>query len=418
MVGLGFVGLPLAAAFAKKFTVIGYDIDVAKVDALRRGVDASGAVGDLAGVRIRFTSDPADLREATAIIVAVPTPLTAGHQPDLTFLQAASHTVGGQLRPGALVVYESTVFPGCTERVCLPILEEASGLKVDADFSLAYSPERVNPGDPAHTVSQITKVMAGHDAAALERVATLYGAVTNVFRASSIAVAEASKVVENVQRNVNLALVNELALIFARLGLETRDVLAAAATKWNFHPYRPGLVGGYCIPVVPYYLTSLAAKAGYSAQVIGAGLAVNDYLGRFVVRSLVSALHDAGKATAHARVLLLGLTFKPGVADHRDSRAAELIAGLAKLKVSVTAHEPLLGDAAVREHFAPAQPTAWPPVGGPFDAVVVFSWQPPFERLTLADLRAVCGDRPVLYDLPWHFSRAEAESAGFTYLAL
>lgn len=417
MVGLGYVGLPLAVAFAKHYPVIGYDIDTAKIADLQHGHDASGEAGDVANSGIQFTSDSQELARATCLIVAVPTPLLENNQPDLSFLEAASKTVGAQLKQGMLVVYESTVFPGCTEEVCLPLLEAGCGLTVDSGFQLAYSPERVNPGDPAHGVQHVTKVVSGHDAATLERVANIYGAVTKVFRATSIAVAEASKIVENIQRNVNIALTNELALIFARLKLNTRDVLAAAATKWNFHRYQPGLVGGYCIPVSPHYLTHRASRAGYETQVIGAGLAVNAYLGRFVTRSLVTALHDAGKATGHARVLLLGLTFKPGVSDHRHSRVIELIEGLSKLKVEIVAHEPMLSDAVIEQHFSPAKPTAWPPAG-PVDAVVIFSWQRAFDRLTLQDLRAICAQRPILYDLPWRFTHEDAAAAGFTYLTL
>src|SRR5690606_7730024 len=315
VIGLGYVGLPVAIALAKKFPgTIGFDVNPKRIQALKEGRDATGEVDseDLRATTLRFTHDPAELRGATFLVVAVPTPVDANRRPDLEPLRRASETVGAALAPGAVVVYESTVYPGVTEDFCGPILERVSGLRRGRDFFLGYSPERINPGDKEHTLERVTKVVSGEDEATLERVAAVYGAIVpvGVHRAPSIRAAEAAKVIENAQRDLNIAFMNELAMIFDRLGLRTKDVLAAARTKWNFLPFTPGLVGGHCIGVDPYYLTHKAEEVGYHPQVILAGRRINDGMGAFVAQKTVKLLASGGEFVKGARVGVLGLTFK------------------------------------------------------------------------------------------------------------
>ncbi len=346
VIGLGYVGLPVALAFARTLPgTVGFDIDAARVAALARGEDATGEVGadDIAASGLTVTANPADLAGATAYIVTVPTPIDGDRQPDLSMVLDACRTVGRHLRPGGLVVFESTVYPGVTRRLCGPALAEASGLEPGRDFHLGYSPERINPGDAEHTLTRITKVVSGEDAATLERVAALYGRIieAEIHHAPSLEVAEAAKVIENIQRDLNIALMNELALIFQRLGIATRDVLAAAATKWNFHTYTPGLVGGHCIGVDPYYLTARAQQVGYHPEVILAGRRINDTMGRTIGRELVRRLTLADRAPRRARVGVFGLTFKENVRDLRNSRVPDILAELADWGVAAMAHDPI-----------------------------------------------------------------------------
>ena len=346
VVGLGYVGLPVALAFARRFPgTIGFDVDADKVSELRGGHDRSGEVPHeaLASSTIRLTADASELRGATFFVVAVPTPIDRARRPDLGYLRRASETVAAALTPGAVVVFESTVYPGVTEEHCGPILERVSGLTRGHDFFLGYSPERINPGDQEHTLERVVKVVAGEDAATLERVAEAYGAIVEagVYRAPSIAVAEAAKVIENTQRDLNIALMNELAIIFDRLGLRTADVLAAAGTKWNFLPFRPGLVGGHCIGVDPYYLTSRAEEVGYHPEVILAGRRINDGMGAFVAQKVVKLLAQRDAPLARARVGVLGLTFKENVADLRNSRVPDIVAELAAYGIEALVHDPV-----------------------------------------------------------------------------
>jgi UDP-N-acetyl-D-galactosamine dehydrogenase len=320
LVGLGYVGLPLAVLLAERgFDVLGFDPDAERVEALRRGLDRTREV-DAARLRkapARYTSNSAELKGRTFFIVAVPTPIDAQKRPDLSALRSASRTVGEALTKGATVVYESTVYPGVTEEFCGPILEQASGLKRGIDFTLGYSPERVNPGDKEHTIEKIVKVVSAEDQATLERLVRVYGSIieAGLHRAPSIKVAEAAKVIENTQRDLNIALMNELALIFDMMGIRTKDVLDAAATKWNFLPFRPGLVGGHCIGVDPYYLTTKAEELGYRPEVILAGRRINDNMGKFVARHTVKMLANIGLPLKRARVAVLGVTFKENVPD-------------------------------------------------------------------------------------------------------
>jgi UDP-N-acetyl-D-glucosamine/UDP-N-acetyl-D-galactosamine dehydrogenase len=356
VLGLGYVGLPVALAFAKKFEgTIGFDVDRSRVDELRRGHDRNqeetGAV--LLSSRLAFTSDLDDLRGCSLFIVAVPTPVDHNNVPDLTPVERASETVGSVLSKGSIVVYESTVYPGVTEDICGPILERTSGLKRGVDFTLGYSPERINPGDPEHTFEKITKIVSGEDAATLDRVAAAYGAVVDagLHRAPSIRVAEAAKVIENTQRDLNIALMNELALVFDRMGIRTADVLAAAETKWNFLRFRPGLVGGHCIGVDPYYLTTKAQQLGYQPEVILAGRRINNNTGTYVAGRLVKLLVHANIPVKGARVGILGLTFKENCSDIRNSRVPDIVRELRQFGIEPMVHDPLVRpEDALEEH--------------------------------------------------------------------
>jgi UDP-N-acetyl-D-galactosamine dehydrogenase len=354
VVGLGYVGLPLAVAFGKIRPTIGYDLNEKKLERYREGVDPSGEVApeDLEKASLlEFTSDAARLAEASMIIVVVPTPIDQAHKPDLSPLKGACETVGRNMPPGATVVFESTVYPGCTEEVCVPILEKQSGLSwsgrpeagEDQVFHVGYSPERINPGDKNHRLETIVKVVSGDSADTLERVSQLYESVVEagVHRAASIKVAEAAKVIENTQRDLNIALMNELALIFNRMDIDTLDVLEAAGTKWNFLPFRPGLVGGHCIGVDPYYLTYKAEAEGHGAQVILAGRHINDGMGKFIAEQTVKQLSRRGHGSHGARVTILGLTFKEDCPDLRNSRVVDIVRELSEYRCEIFVHDPL-----------------------------------------------------------------------------
>ena len=346
VIGLGYVGLPVALAFAKKFPhTIGFDIDRHKVDDLRQGIDRTGEVEPivLRQSGLRLTADPEDLADVTFFIVAVPTPIDRNKRPDLSPLVRASEMIGKILRPGAVVVFESTVYPGVTEDICGKELEKASGLRRGIDFKLGYSPERINPGDKEHTLEKIIKVVAGEDEETLERVAKVYGAVVTagIHCAPSIKVAEAAKAIENTQRDLNIALMNELALIFDRLGLSTRDVLEAARTKWNFLNFSPGLVGGHCISVDPYYLTTKAEEVGYHPQVILAGRRINDMMGQHLAQRMIKLLVHADIPVKCARIGILGLTFKENVPDLRNSRVLDIVTELRQFGIEPLVHDPV-----------------------------------------------------------------------------
>ncbi|MBX0313286.1 nucleotide sugar dehydrogenase [Planococcus glaciei] len=339
VVGLGYVGLPVAVAFGKKHNIIGFDINENRISTLKQGTDYTNEVTgeELKEVSIDFTSEGSKLKEVDFIIVAVPTPINEHNQPDLTPLVKASETVGKNLAKGTIVVFESTVYPGATEEVCVPVLERFSGMKCGVDFFVGYSPERINPGDKKHTFTTITKVVSGQTPEVLEIVADTYASVVKagVHKASSIKVAEAAKVIENTQRDVNIALMNELALIFDRLDIDTTEVLAAAGTKWNFLNFSPGLVGGHCIGVDPYYLTHKAQAVGYQPDVILAGRRINDDLGKFIARTLVKKLIKAGIGVQGAKVTVLGLTFKENVPDLRNSKVIDVIRELQEYDIDV-----------------------------------------------------------------------------------
>ena len=345
VVGLGYVGLPIAVAFGKFAPVIGFDINKTKVEELRKGIDRTGEVSpkDLSTSQVRYTYEPADLKASDFIIVAVPTPISEALQPDLKALRMVSEVIGANMSRGTIVVYESTVYPGVTEEICLPILEKKSGLKAGVDFKVGYSPERINPGDKEHTIEKIVKVVSAQDAESLEIVADTYGMVikAGVHRASSIKVAEAAKVIENTQRDLNIALMNELALIFHRLGIDTKSVLEAAGTKWNFLKFSPGLVGGHCIGVDPYYLTAKAESVGYHPQVILSGRRINNGMGKFVAEQTIKLLSQLSRPTNQLTVGVLGLTFKENVPDLRNSKVPDIINELREYGVNVLVHDPM-----------------------------------------------------------------------------
>ncbi len=340
VIGLGYVGLPLATALSEHFETLGYDIDAARIDELKAGHDRTGELspGRLAGARLGLSADVADLEGADIFVVAVPTPLDAENRPDLGALLAASETVGARLGSGAVVVYESTVWPGVTEEICVPVLERASGLAAGTDFHVGYAPERMNPGDPAHGIAHITKVVAGQTPEVAERLAGLYGALNggNVFIARDIRTAEAAKAIENAQRDINIAFINEVAQLFSTLGLSTHDVLDAARTKWNFLDFTPGLVGGHCIGVDPYYLAHRAAEVGHDPQIILAGRRTNDAMGAFVADQIERRL-----GAAEGPVLILGVTFKENVPDVRNSQVPGVVAQLAARGIETAVHDPI-----------------------------------------------------------------------------
>jgi len=344
VIGLGYVGLPLAVAFAKHFPVVGFDVNEKRVQELQCGYDRNMEIPEekLHNPFLLFTSNPDDLKGCDFFIITVPTPVDRAKRPDLSHLQEATRLVGRALSKGSLVVYESTVYPGCTEEVCIPILEQMSGLKAGVDFKVGYSPERINPGDQEHTLEKVVKVVAGQDRETTELLARVYGLVVTagVYKASSIRTAEAAKVIENIQRDLNIALMNELAMLFHRMGLNTREVLAAARTKWNFLPFEPGLVGGHCIPVDPYYLTHKAQELGYHPELILAGRRINDSMAAYIARETVRLLIRTGKIVNGAKILVLGITFKENVSDVRNSQAMKLVQELEEYGCAVDAYDP------------------------------------------------------------------------------
>jgi UDP-N-acetyl-D-glucosamine/UDP-N-acetyl-D-galactosamine dehydrogenase len=388
VVGLGYVGLPVAVEFGKQRTTIGYDLSKKRVENLKHFVDATGEVSTAELIEARhFRATPyaAELEHADFVIVAVPTPINAARQPDLSPLESAAETVGRYLKRGATVIFESTVYPGATEEVCVPILEKHSGMRWRQDFHVGYSPERINPGDKEHRFAKIKKVVSGDDDETLEKVAELYGSVVQagVYRAPSIRVAEAAKVIENTQRDLNIAFVNELAIIFERLGIDTGEVLKAAATKWNFLPFRPGLVGGHCIGVDPYYLTHKAELAGYHPEVILAGRRINDSMGSHIARKTVQQMIHAGRNIKGARVNVLGLTFKEDVPDIRNSKVADVLRELHEFGVETFVHDPAASaDEALREYGV--RLAAWDDLPAA-DAVILAVAHKPFLQIPVAE---------------------------------
>jgi UDP-N-acetyl-D-galactosamine dehydrogenase len=405
VVGLGYVGLPIAVHFGKKGPVTGFDIHAGRIDELKTGFDRNRDLKseDFAGSQVDFTANPERLHEADFIIVTVPTPVDGANRPDFTPLRKASETVGKHLAKGAIVVFESTVYPGATEEICVPILERASGLKCGSDFKVGYSPERINPGDHEHTFTKITKVVSGMDAETLEIVAAVYASVVTagVYKAASIKVAEAAKVIENTQRDVNIALINELALIFQRAGIDTQDVLAAAGTKWNFLRFSPGLVGGHCIGVDPYYLTHKAEALGYHPQMILSGRRINDGMGAYVAREAAKLVLRDGRARfdqGRPVVTVLGLTFKEDVPDLRNSKVADILAELKVHGFEVQVADPMAyPDEAEHEYGVTLTPVA---DLKPALAVIVAVSHEPFRKLGWPGVTALLQDgRGVVADV-------------------
>ena len=355
VVGLGYVGLPLAIALAKHYSLLGFDVNTSRIAELQQGQDPSQEVSreELIQARINFTANPASLKEANFIIVCVPTPIDENKKPDLNYLKSASKLIGENLSLQTIVVYESTVYPGVTEEVCAPILSEYSGLQLGIEFKVGYSPERTNPGDKERTVDKIVKIVAGMDGQSLDIIDEVYRKITRTHRASSIKVAEGAKVIENIQRDLNIALMNELAILFDKMGVNIHDVLAAAGTKWNFHQYHPGLVGGHCIGVDPYYLTYKAEEMGHAPEVILAGRKINDAMHKYYADKVLEKIYKMppAKMARSRNVLVLGLTFKPNVTDFRNSRVKHFIKELKNAGINVSAYDPLLDQSVVEEVF-------------------------------------------------------------------
>jgi len=404
VVGLGYVGLPLAEAFSKHLKVIGYDIDNKKIKKLENKKED----------RIKFTSDPKKIKSADFVIITVPTPVTKSKQPDLSFVNSAAKTVGKNLKRGAIVVLESTVYPGVTEESIKPILEKESNMICGIDFWIGYSPERINPGDPEHALSKITKIVAGMDDKTTEILVELYGMITNVYRAKDIKTAEAAKVIENIQRDLNIALMNELAIIFHKMGLDTKAVLDAAATKWNFHRYYPGLVGGHCIPVDPYYLVYKAKELGHHPQVILAGRAINDYMAKYVAEMVIKALNRAGKVIKNSKVLIMGLTYKEDVPDTRESPVREIIKELKEFEVEMYGYDPLLYIKEI-ESFGIK---TWEFINKKVDCVIITVAHKEFKKMGLEEIKKITNKYPVLVDLRRVFNKERAKRKGFYYISL
>ena len=423
IVGLGYVGLPLASAFARHGKVIAFDISTTRIKELKDGFDATGELetAQLGNPNLLFTSDPADLKQSDFIIVTVPTPIDESNNPDLRPLESASRTVGQNLTSGAIVVYESTVFPGATEDICVPILERESGLTYGIDFKVGYSPERINPGDKVNTLDKIIKIVSGQDVETLEKVARTYELIISagVHRAPSIKVAEAAKVIENTQRDLNIALMNELSLIFNRLGINTHDVLAAAGTKWNFLKFTPGLVGGHCIGVDPYYLTFKAESIGYHPQVILAGRRINDGMGKYVAESTIKKLIQQGQAIKGRRVAVLGLTFKENVPDIRNTRVVDVVRELTDYGVEVLVHDPLASAEETRHEYG-LELTSLDGLNE-VSAIILAVPHHDYLEWAMADYRKLVSDdltNPLFVDIKGAMDQADLEAQGFTYWSL
>ncbi len=412
ILGLGYVGLPLALALARAgFDVLGLDTDAGMVAALSAGHDPNGEVADasLADTTARFSADAADLKGARNFIIAVPTPITDAKTPDLRPILGACATIAPHLTEGALVVLESTVYPGVTEEVCGPALEAGSGLSAGTQIKLGYSPERVNPGDAEHSMENVVKIIAAQDAETLDRLDAIYSPVVKagLHRASSIATAEAAKVIENTQRDLNIALVNEFALIFNRLGLDTLEVLEAAGTKWNFLPFRPGLVGGHCIGVDPYYLTYKAQQVGYHPEVILAGRRINDHMGAHVAQSLIKAMLGRGHVVQGARVLIMGYTFKENCADTRNTRVADILSELQDYSIQVDVHEPWVDADVMRARHG--IDTVANPDQGAYDAIIVAVGHREFIALGSDGIRGFGKPGALVYDIKGVFGRTGSD---------
>ena len=421
LVGLGYVGMPIAVAFAKKVDVIGYDLNAKKIETYKSGIDPTNEVGDdvIKATTVEFTSDETKLKEAKFHIVAVPTPVNDDHTPDLTPVEGASRIVGRNLTKGSIVVYESTVYPGVTEDVCIPILEKESGFKCGVDFKVGYSPERINPGDKVHRLETIVKIVSGMDEESLEEIAKVYELVVEagVHRASCIKVAEAAKVIENSQRDINIAFMNELSIIFNKMGIDTKSVLEAAGTKWNFLKFFPGLVGGHCIGVDPYYLTYKAEMMGYHSQVILAGRRINDDMGKYVAENIVKNLISADKAVKNAKVAILGFTFKENCPDTRNTRIIDIVNELNEYGITPVIADPE-ADKEEAKHLYGIDFVDMNTIEN-MDAVVLAVAHDSFSSLSMADMDKFFGEgKKVLLDIKGLLNRKEYESAGYSYWRL
>lgn len=421
IVGIGYVGLPLAVAFDKEgYATIGFDIDERKIGLLCDGVDPTDSVGDdaVAASGATFTADPARIADADHVIVAVPTPVDEANRPDLSFIEDAGRTVGEYLSPGTVVILESTVYPGATEEVLLPTLEAASGYDCGEEFEVAYSPERATGGNSDRTLRNVVKVISARDDQTLERLRNLYGDVVDagVHAAPDIRTAEAAKCVENIQRDVNIGLMNEFAMAFERLDIDTEDVIDAAATKWNFHRYTPGLVGGHCIPVDPYYLIHKAEREGYSPKLMRAGREVNEAVPDHIAELTIKGLNECGKVLKGSRVLMLGLTYKPDASDIRTAAAGDVVEGLREYRIRMTGYDPHADDEVVESEFGIDAQTDLDFEG--FDAVVLATPHTVFGDLSLERMAAEMNDSPLFVDVKGAFDERRATENGFAYRRL
>ncbi len=413
MIGLGYVGLPLAVEFGRKYQTVGFDINQHRIQELRAGRDHTLEVSEeeLAEAKLlTYSADLQDIADCSVYIVTVPTPINEHKQPDLTPLQKASDLLGKVIKAGDIVIYESTVYPGATEEVCVPILEKVSDLTFNRDFYVGYSPERINPGDKQHRVTNILKVTSGSTPEIAEKVDALYKSIitAGTHKASSIKVAEAAKVIENTQRDVNIALINELALIFNKLGIDTEEVLLAAGTKWNFLPFRPGLVGGHCIGVDPYYLTHKAQAIGYNPEVILSGRRINDGMGVYVVSQLVKLMLKKRVHVQEANVLIMGLTFKENCPDIRNTRVVDIIAELKTYGVNVEVYDPWV-NAEEAKHEYGITPVV-KPVAGKYDAIILAVAHDQFKKMAISDIRALGTPQAIVYDLKYLFPTDQTDA--------
>ena len=421
LVGLGYVGMPIAVAFAKRIDVVGYDLNAKKIELYKSGIDPTNEVGNdaIKATTVEFTADASKLREAKFHIVAVPTPVNADHTPDLTPVEGASEILGKNLTKGSVVVFESTVYPGVTEDVCVPILERESGLKCGVDFKIGYSPERINPGDKVHRLETITKIVSGMDEETLDTVAKVYELVVEagVYKASSIKVAEAAKVIENSQRDINIAFMNELSIIFNKMGIDTLSVLKAAGTKWNFLNFRPGLVGGHCIGVDPYYLTYKAEMLGYHSQIILSGRRINDDMGKYVAESCVKNLIKADKTVKNAKVAILGFTFKENCPDTRNTKIIDIVNELKEYGISPVITDPV-ADADEAKKLYGVEFVGMDEVRD-MDAVILAVAHKNFESFQMKDIDGFFGaGKKVLLDIKGVLDRDSYENAGYSYWRL
>lgn len=412
VIGLGYVGLPLAVAFGSRRETIGFDIAEDRIEELKRGVDSTLEVEESVMREARMlevTSNPDDIRDCTVFIVTVPTPIDENKQPDLNPLRAASRTVGRCLKRGDIVIYESTVYPGATEEICVPVLSRESGLEFNVDYTVGYSPERINPGDKEHRLTDILKVVAGSTAETAEQVDALYQEIitAGTHRASSIRVAEAAKVIENTQRDLNIALINELCLIFHRLGIDTEEVLEAAGTKWNFLPFRPGLVGGHCISVDPYYLTHKAQHIGYHPEVILAGRRINDGMGAYVTERVVKLMTRKHIPVAEANVLIMGFSFKEDCPDLRNTRVIDIIRELSHYNVDIDVHDPWIDPEEMQEEYGIRPVDA--PVEGKYDAIILAVAHKKFREMGIAEIRRFGKTPHIVFDVKYLFGAAETD---------
>lgn len=405
IVGIGYVGLPLAEDFAKHLKVIGYDIDENKIRKLKEINKENNLI---------FTTDQTQIKDSDFIIICVPTPVTKSKDPDLSYINSSASIVGKNLKSGSIVVLESTVYPGVTEEIMATILEEESGLRCGIDFRVGYSPERINPGDEEHTLDKIRKIVAGMDDETTQILAELYGLVTNVYQVNDIKTAEAAKVIENIQRDLNIALMNELTIIFHKMGLKGKDVFDAAATKWNFQRYKPGLVGGHCIPVDPYYLVHKSEQIGYHPQVILAGRAINDFMPKYVAEMTIRALNDTKKVIKGSKVLIMGLTYKENVPDTRESPVKVLIKELNEFGIDIFGYDPLLNIEEI-ERFGLK---ALDKLHMKMDAVIITVAHNEFKNMNLDDIWKFLSDKPVLIDIRGIFDGEKAKGEGFHYKTL